>query len=127
VRHINWLEQYKALRAAFGIHYPGYMIHESAQYSEIHRRWFFMPRRASHEVYTETEDEQRGQSGSVSYMSHDAGSNVMLIADDDFAHVEARTIGKITPARGFSAFQFIPGTISSLIMRSSRVEDRTMT
>lgn len=61
VQHINWKREYKALRAAIGkcfnflasysvshhsgIEYPeGYVIHESAQYSALHRRWFFMPR-----------------------------------------------------------------------------------
>lgn len=38
----------------------GYMIHESCQWSDLHNQWFFLPRRASNEVYTETDDEHRG-------------------------------------------------------------------
>ncbi|VDO95963.1 unnamed protein product [Soboliphyme baturini] len=60
VRHVNWKRQYIKLRKAFGITYPGYMIHESAQWSNVHKRWFFLPRRASHKIYTEKTDERSG-------------------------------------------------------------------
>lgn len=36
------------------------MIHESALWSTIHKRWFFLPRRCSKESYNETLDEHRG-------------------------------------------------------------------
>lgn len=36
------------------------MIHESGQWSDIHNKWFFLPRRASNETYTEAADETRG-------------------------------------------------------------------
>lgn len=35
----------------------------------------------------------------------------MLIADENFDYIQAKKVGKLTPARGFSAFQFIPGNI----------------
>lgn len=44
VEHINWVENYKKLRKSVGIEWPGYMIHESGQWSQIHNKWFFMPR-----------------------------------------------------------------------------------
>ena len=44
VQHIDWIENYKKLRKAMDIDWPGYMIHESAQWSDIHKKWFFMPR-----------------------------------------------------------------------------------
>lgn len=61
VEHINWVENYKRLRSAVGIEYPGYMIHESAQWSSVYEKWFFLPRRASEQKYTEAEDEERGE------------------------------------------------------------------
>jgi len=103
VRHVNWVENYKKLRASVGIEYPGYMIHESAQWSDVHQRWFFLPRRASKEIYSESADETRG-------------TNYMLIADENFDFVQSRKVGNLTPARGFSAFQFIPGTKDQLIV-----------
>jgi hypothetical protein len=33
----------------------------------------------------------------------------MLIADENFDFIQSRKVGNLTPARGFSAFQFIPG------------------
>ena len=44
IEHLDWIERYKKLRKAVGIEWPGYMIHETGQWSEIHRKWFFMPR-----------------------------------------------------------------------------------
>lgn len=44
VLHVDWTENYKRLRAAVGIEYPGYMIHESVQWSAVKRQWFFLPR-----------------------------------------------------------------------------------
>ncbi|TKR80366.1 hypothetical protein L596_014450 [Steinernema carpocapsae] len=106
VEHVNWVDQYIKLRVAFGIKHPGpgYMIHESGQFSEIHKKWFFMPRRASHKKYTEAEDEFRG-------------TNILIIADEDFSNVEVKHVGeKGDGARGFSAFQFVPGTNDDLIV-----------
>uniref|UniRef100_A0A0N5AKV6 Soluble calcium-activated nucleotidase 1 n=1 Tax=Syphacia muris TaxID=451379 RepID=A0A0N5AKV6_9BILA len=103
VSHIKWVREYKKLRSAAGIEYPGYMIHESAQWSAIHRKWFFMPRRASKEMYTEADDEHRG-------------TNYLLIASEDFDSVEVKLVGTHTGSRGFSAFQFIPGTNDQLIV-----------
>lgn len=60
VRHVPWVEEYKNLRAAAGIAYPGYMIHESAQWSDHHQKWIFLPRRASTQMYTEKTDEHMG-------------------------------------------------------------------
>lgn len=44
VQHVNWVDNYLKLRKAVGIEWPGYMIHESGQWSEVHQKWFFMPR-----------------------------------------------------------------------------------
>nr|CDQ06990.1 Bm11252 [Brugia malayi] len=60
VEHISWVNEYKKLRSAVGIEWPGYMVHESVQWSEIYKKWFFLPRRASKQVYNEAEDEERG-------------------------------------------------------------------
>jgi len=41
----------------------------------VHKKWFFLPRRESKERYDETLDESRG-------------TNLMLVADEDFSNVE---------------------------------------
>ncbi|MFH4982789.1 hypothetical protein AB6A40_009498 [Gnathostoma spinigerum] len=102
IRHVDWSGVYKKLRGAVGIHYPGYMIHESCQWSSIHRKWFFMPRRASNQKYTEAEDEKRG-------------TNYVLIANEDFSIIEAKQITRAYGPRGFSAFQFFPETNDEIV------------
>lgn len=42
------------------------MIHESAVWSDVHKRWFFLPRRCSNEVYSEKKDEHMGCSVLIS-------------------------------------------------------------
>jgi len=104
VQHVDWTKQYKALRSAVGIEYPGYMIHESGQYSEIHKKWFFMPRRASKDTYNEADDEKRG-------------TNLLLTADDTFSQIDVHHVGSNGEgSRGYSAFQFIPNTADDLIV-----------
>jgi soluble calcium-activated nucleotidase 1 len=104
VQHVEWIENYKKLRSAVGIDFPGYMIHESGQWSDVHQKWFFLPRRASKETYSETDDEFRG-------------TNLLLITDESFRSVEVRYIGnKGNGARGYAAFQFVPGTNDDIIV-----------
>lgn len=73
---MNWVENYKKIREAIGIKWPGYMIHESAMWSELRRQWYFLPRRCSKEKYNETKDEHNG-------------CNVLIVADENFHNVEA--------------------------------------
>uniref|UniRef100_A0A0K0EMI7 Apyrase n=1 Tax=Strongyloides stercoralis TaxID=6248 RepID=A0A0K0EMI7_STRER len=104
VKHVNWTDNFINIRKSVGIIYPGYMIHESVQWSDIHQKWFFMPRRASNETYTEATDE---------FM----GTNYMIIANEDFTKIEYKQIGsRGDGARGYSAFQFVPETDDDIIV-----------
>lgn len=106
VEHLQWTETYKEIRRSMGIEWPGYMVHEAVQWSEIHKKWFFLPRRVSHEVYNEDVDEGRG-------------SNVMAVADEFFRSTpEVTRIGTNNEpsTRGFAAFQFVPNTNDELII-----------
>lgn len=47
VKTLNWVKNFKALRTALNIEWPGYLIHEAGQWSEHHKKWFFLPRRES--------------------------------------------------------------------------------
>uniref|UniRef100_A0AC35UA18 Apyrase n=1 Tax=Rhabditophanes sp. KR3021 TaxID=114890 RepID=A0AC35UA18_9BILA len=104
VQHLNWTDNYIQLRAAVGITYPGYMIHESGQWSDTHKKFFFMPRRASKDTYSEATDEFKG-------------TNYMLIASEDFSDIQFKEIGNAgTGSRGYSAFKFVPGTDDDIIV-----------
>ena len=37
------------------------MIHEAATWSDHHKKWFFLPRRASKLKYNDVEDERHGK------------------------------------------------------------------
>ncbi|XP_057572000.1 soluble calcium-activated nucleotidase 1 isoform X2 [Hippopotamus amphibius kiboko] len=110
VDHENWVSSYNALRAAAGIRPPGYLIHESACWSDTLQRWFFLPRRASHERYSEQDDERRG-------------TNLLLSAAQDFGDISVRHVGEVVPTHGFSSFKFIPNTDDQIIVALKSEED----
>nr|XP_045015156.1 soluble calcium-activated nucleotidase 1 isoform X1 [Jaculus jaculus]XP_045015157.1 soluble calcium-activated nucleotidase 1 isoform X1 [Jaculus jaculus] len=110
VQHENWVSNYNALRAAAGIRSPGYLIHESACWSDTLQRWFFLPRRASAERYSEKADERRG-------------TNLLLSAAQDFRDISVSRVGELVPTHGFSSFKFIPNTDDQIIVALKSEED----
>ena len=110
VQHVNWRPQFLSLMKAAGLSYPGYMIHESAAWSKVHRRWFFLPRRSSELTYNEVEDERRG-------------TNMLISADESFSDVRVTRVGSIVPTLGYSSFKFLPGTKDRLIVALKSQED----
>lgn len=88
----------------------GYLIHESAAWSERLQRWFFLPRRASHERYEETADERRA-------------TNLLLTCPADFSHISVRQVGPLNPTHGFSSFKFVPDTDDQIILALKSEED----
>uniref|UniRef100_A0A6A7G2S2 Apyrase n=2 Tax=Hirondellea gigas TaxID=1518452 RepID=A0A6A7G2S2_9CRUS len=103
VTHENWTENYNALRKMTSTLYPGYMIIEAIEWSDIHQKWFILPRRVSEDPYDEVLDESRG-------------SNVMLSASKDFSTVEVWKVGTLRPTHGFSSFKFVPGSDDSIVV-----------
>uniref|UniRef100_A0A8C6T9U0 Soluble calcium-activated nucleotidase 1 n=1 Tax=Neogobius melanostomus TaxID=47308 RepID=A0A8C6T9U0_9GOBI len=110
IQHQNWVPRYKALKAAAGIEPPGYFIHESAAWSDTLQRWFFLPRRASHERYEETADERRG-------------TNMVLSCSSDFKDIRVSHVGELNPTHGFSSFKFVPNTDDQIILALKSEED----
>lgn len=110
VEHENWVPYYNALRSATGIQPPGYLIHESAAWSERLQHWFFLPRRASHEHYEETADERRA-------------TNLLLSCPADFSYISVRHVGPLNPTHGFSSFKFVPDTDDQIILALKSEED----
>ncbi|XP_060797005.1 soluble calcium-activated nucleotidase 1b isoform X1 [Neoarius graeffei] len=110
IHHENWVPHYIALRGAANIKPPGYLIHESAVWSERRQRWFFLPRRASSERYEETADERRA-------------TNLLLTCTADFSHISVSRVGRLLPTHGFSAFRFVPNTHDHVILALKSEED----
>jgi soluble calcium-activated nucleotidase 1 len=112
VEHVDFIQNYEALRKAVGASHPGYLVHEAAEWSDFHKRWFFLPRRVSSLMYNEDEDIKRG-------------SNLLISASEDFSHIYTQTIGTITPTRGFSTMKFIPGRPNEIVaIKSEEVDDK---
>lgn len=116
VQHLNWINQYKAIRKSIEIQWPGYMIHESGVWSPVKQKWHFLPRRCSEDAYNETKDEVRG-------------CNYLIVADAGFNYVSAKKITKYQPKFGFSSFKFIPGTNDEAIvaLKTTEFEGKTAT
>lgn len=116
VHHINWVDRYKAIRSVLGIEWPGYMIHESAVWSPIHRKWYFLPRRCSKEKYDEEKDERMG-------------CNVLISTDENFKKIDHVTLATYKPTQGFSSFKFVPGSGDSVIvaLQTEEIKGRTST
>uniref|UniRef100_A0A1L8DXM0 Apyrase n=1 Tax=Nyssomyia neivai TaxID=330878 RepID=A0A1L8DXM0_9DIPT len=117
VRHLNWVGSFKAIRSAMDITWPGYMIHESGMWSQLHRRWYFLPRRCSKEPYNETRDE---------FM----GCNALIECEEYFKTVRVIPNGDTSkPTHGFSSFKFIPGTDDRVIvaLKTEELKGKTST
>nr|CAB3227546.1 soluble calcium-activated nucleotidase 1 [Phallusia mammillata] len=115
VSHFNWVPNYKAMQKVAGCESPGYIIHESAVWSDVHKSWFFLPRRASHEKYDEDLDEYRA-------------TNLLFKCSEDFSDIKLIRVGKLESlTRGFSSFKFIPGTQDRIILalKTEEVKGKT--
>lgn len=110
VQHVNWGEHYNAMRSSLGYEHPAYLLHEAVTWSPHHKRWFVLPRRMSHEPYTEEADERKG-------------ANTIISAAPDFSDIAATTVGPLTPERGFSSFKFLPGSRDTVIVALKSAED----
>lgn len=113
---MNWVKEYNQIRSILNIHWPGYMIHESGVWSNVHQRWFFLPRRCSKESFNETLDEKRGCS-------------VLISTDPDVNDIKVVNIPNLVNTRGFSSFKFIPTSEDSIIvaLRTEELEGKTAT
>ena len=109
VEHINWKENYDAIRLAAGYPYPSYLLHEACNWSEHHKQWFFLPRRASKEPYDADLDENRC-------------ANILIRADEKFNDITVTHIGELDITRGYSAFRFIPNTNDNFIIATKTSE-----
>ncbi|EPB75592.1 Apyrase [Ancylostoma ceylanicum] len=117
VTSLDWRNIFRRMRKQAGYGTPGYLTHEAVQWSELQKKWFFLPRKASKTIYNETEDETKG-------------ANLLIIGSENlkgkFNVVRIRP-KKEYPERGFSAFDFLPeGNDDILVaLRSKEVGNET--
>lgn len=111
-RRVNWADNYNVVREALGCPSPGYVIHEAIRWSPHMRKWVFMPRRVSKDVYDDVLDERRG-------------SNKVVIVDEAFTTAEVVEVNMASNdgLHGFSSFAFVPGTNDRHAMALRSVEE----
>uniref|UniRef100_A0A0K0EA77 Apyrase n=1 Tax=Strongyloides stercoralis TaxID=6248 RepID=A0A0K0EA77_STRER len=100
---IFWKDNFIKVRNSIGIKFPAYIVNEAVQWSNIRKEWFFLPRKISNNSYTDADAEK-------------AGSNTLIIANEDFTTFKVVTIGDYYEKQGFSAFQFVPETNDEVII-----------
>ncbi|KAF7635386.1 Glyco_tran_10_N domain-containing protein [Meloidogyne graminicola] len=44
IQHIDWFNNYDKLRNAANCSFPGFLVHEAVQWSNVHKQWVFLPR-----------------------------------------------------------------------------------
>ena len=97
ISNINWSMIYLALRTATNSTYPGYLWHEAVHWDPRTKHWIILPRKQSYTHYTPEDDEIRG-------------TNLLIIANEDFTDIKVKNIGPKEPEYGFSALRKVPGT-----------------
>jgi len=116
VQHRDWTHNYLAVRAAVGVVWPGYMIHEAVCWSPVRRRWVFLPRRVGKERYNDVVDERMG-------------TNLLITANEEFSDIQVSHVGPLQPTHGFSSFKFIPDSKDEILvaLKSEEVEGKVST
>jgi len=113
IEHVSWINVYESLREATGTLNPGYLIHEAVRFNPATRRWYFLPRRVSTEMYNDVLDESRG-------------SNVAISTDEFFGDIKVFHLGHKIPTHGFSAFAFVPYREHELVALKTEESDGTI-
>jgi len=108
IENADWGAVFAALRSAAGVGAGGYLWHEAVEWDPLHRRWLVLPRKRS---FTDPYDAELDES---------KGTNVLLVADEHFRNVTARTVGPVEPEWGFSALRRVPGTDGVLMVLKCR-------
>jgi soluble calcium-activated nucleotidase 1 len=104
VTTVDWTQNYEQLGKALDIDIrTGFVAHESGAWSDLLQKWVFLPRRVS---------EQKFDQATI----NNIGSNVALLADDQFSNVEVKTLGELNEKSGFTSFKFIPDSEDQLIL-----------
>lgn len=97
VESLDWRNIFEVMRSAVGLQSPGYLWHEAIIWDSWLKRWIILPRKASSEAYSPVADETRG-------------TNILLLATEDFSVLEQLHIGPLEPDWGFAAVRKVPGT-----------------
>ena len=97
IENSDWGPVFAALRTAAGVRGDGYLWHEAIEWDALSRRWIVLPRKRGFVTpFEPTRDESMG-------------TNVLLVADEDFRHINVSSVGPLEPEWGFSSVRRVPG------------------
>jgi len=109
---LDWSENFHRIDREVGIESSstGYMVHEAVNWDPVSKTWIFLPRRVSKEVYNANTEGEKG-------------SNLMIVASEDFGRVNVSQLGDLIATHGFSSFKFIPHRHHEVIVLKSVEHD----
>ena len=114
LKRVDWSPQYNFVRKFLGCQLPGYIAHEAIEYSNVLKKWVFLPRRVSTHQYVPELDER-------------LGSNKVIVVNEEFTDATVIEIdlehNGDAGLRGFSRFSFIPNTQDQHVLAIRSVED----
>jgi len=113
VTHHSWKKHYLDIAKKLNVTAPGYVTHEAVEWSDEKNKWFFLPRKLSHEAY-DRDDPTHDET--------ESGTNKLISASDDFSDINVVDVGTVEPTRGFASFKFVPGTDDNVAMALKSVE-----
>lgn len=97
IENSDWGPVFAALRTAAGVRGDGYLWHEAIEWDALSRRWVVLPRKRGFVTpFEPTRDESMG-------------TNVLLVADEDFRRINVSSVGPLEPEWGFSSVRRVPG------------------
>ncbi len=108
----DWSEKYNFVRNQLDADFPGYVVHEAVLWSEKLKKWLFLPRRVSTEMYDDVKDERKG-------------TNKLLLVNEKFTKADLVEIqmSTVDPLHGFSSAAFVPNSDERHIMALRSVEE----
>ncbi|GJD09783.1 Apyrase [Galdieria sulphuraria] len=90
IEHIDWSENYNAVRKAVGASFPGYLENEAVLWSSRRRSWIFLPRRWSLEPYDDEKNEFREEKGFSSARFVPGSKETLICALRTIEHEEKK-------------------------------------
>jgi len=107
----DWSREYTFVRHLLGADAPGYVIHEAVLWSEVMKKWIFIPRRVSADKYNDVVDEKKG-------------TNKIVLVDENFTKGQVIDIKMdVDPLHGFSTAAFVPNSNERHITAIRSVEE----
>lgn len=114
IKHENWADRFDVICRRLNVDpKKGYVTHESALWSDIHKKFFFYPRRISNEAWAPDKDPHNG-------------SNILVAVDEDFGVSISRTALSFKPDLGTADMDFVPcsGESELVVVRTLEMDDR---